>query len=180
MPEAYTHIRTGRRAVADSGWRPACPAAFALGCQGPDLLFCYQVWKPGKKRDFDLPALGNRMHGEKTGAFLRALVELAKTDAEISYAAGFLCHYGADCTLHPYVGFVTQPGQLYGMAGGHGYFEAALDSLLHRADFGSAAVLRRHSCPPVPSGQLKEISRLLRRAVRRVPPERAYRGCMSF
>ena len=51
MPEAYTHIRTGRRAVADSGWRPACPAAFALGCQGPDLLFCYQVWKPGKKRD---------------------------------------------------------------------------------------------------------------------------------
>ncbi len=168
MPEAYTHIRTGRRAAADSGWRPACPAAFALGCQGPDLLFCYQVWKPGKKRDFDLPALGNRMHGEKTGAFLRALVELAKTDAEISYAAGFLCHYGADCTLHPYAGFVTQPGQLYGMAGGHGYFEAALDSLLHRADFGSAAVLRRHSCPPVPSGQLKEISRLLRRAVKEV------------
>ena len=29
-------------------------------------------------------------------------------------------------------------------------------------------MLRRHSCPPVPSGQLKEISRLLRRAVKEV------------
>lgn len=165
MPEAYTHIRTGRRALAGSGWQPACPAAFALGCQGPDLLFCYQVWRSAKKRDFDLPGLGNRMHSEKTGAFLRALVRLAKNDAEVSYTAGFLCHYGTDCTLHPYVAFITQPGQLYGMAGGHGYFEAALDSLLHRADFGSRAVSRRHSCPPVPANQLASISRLLHRAV---------------
>ena len=159
MPEAYTHLRTGHRALAAAGIQPACPAAFALGCQGPDLLFSYLLPTP------DLPALGNQMHSEHTGSFLRALVRFAKSPAQISYTMGFLCHYGADTVLHPYVGALTVPGSAYDMDGGHGYFEAALDSRLHQADHGSPAVPAAHSCPPVPAPEMHSISLLLAQAV---------------
>lgn len=171
MPEAYTHIRTGRRALSAAGMQVPCPAAFALGCQGPDLLFAYLLPTP------KLPALGNRMHAEHTGAFLRALVRLAKGPAQTSYAMGFLCHYGTDTVLHPYVGALTAPGAVYGMEGGHGYFEAALDSRLHAADTGSAAVPAAHSCPPVPAPEMQAIARLLAQAIEEAYGERCAPVC---
>lgn len=171
MPEAYTHIRTGRRALAAAGTEAACPAAFALGCQGPDLLFAYLLPSP------KLPALGNRMHTEHTGAFLRALVRLATGPAQTSYAMGFLCHYGTDTVLHPYVGAITAPGAVYGMEGGHGYFEAALDSRLHAADTGSAAVPAAHSCPPVSAPEMQSIARLLSQAMEEAYGERCAPVC---
>lgn len=171
MPEAYTHIRTGRRALSAAGMQIPCPAAFALGCQGPDLLFAYLLPSP------KLPALGNRMHAEHTGAFLRALVRLAKGPAQTSYAMGFLCHYGTDTVLHPYVGALTAPGAVYGMEGGHGYFEAALDSCLHAAETGSAAVPAAHSCPPVPAHEMQAIARLLVQAIEEAYGERCAPVC---
>ena len=89
------------------------------------------MWKSKAKRRYDLPALGDRMHEEATGAFLCSLVRHVKTGAQIEYALGFLSHYAADTVLHPYVVAMCQSGQPYAGKGGHGYFEIALDSTLH-------------------------------------------------
>ena len=71
MPEGYTHVRTARKAAETIHYKIQCPAAFAAGANGPDSFFCFEIWKKRAKRRYDLPGLGNRMHEEKTGAFLR-------------------------------------------------------------------------------------------------------------
>ena len=130
MPEGYTHVRTAQKAAHAIHYKLQCPAAFAAGANGPDSFFCYEVWKKGQNRTYNLPLLGNRMHEDKTGAFLLALLHHTHTQAQIEYTLGFLCHYAADTVMHPYIVFVSSPGQPYGMKGGHGYFEIALDSTL--------------------------------------------------
>lgn len=165
MPEAYTHIKIGQKAAEKAAFLPHSKEAFLLGCQGPDILFCYSVWKSGKKRSPNLPALGAEMHHTKTGQFLQTLVKSARTEPQQAYAAGFLCHYAADCSIHPYVEFLAQKGQLYGEVGGHGYFEAALDSYLHQQDFKDGAVPAKDSCPDLTTQELEEIAELLQQAI---------------
>ena len=118
MPEGYTHVRTAQKAAHALHYTLQCPAAFAAGANGPDSFFCYEVWKKGQNRTYNLPLLGNRMHEDKTGAFLLALLHHTHTQAQIEYTLGFLCHYAADTVMHPYVVFVSSPGQPYGMKGG--------------------------------------------------------------
>ena len=140
MPEGYTHVRTARKAAAGIHYKLHRSAAFAAGANGPDVFFTFEVWKPARKRRFDLPALGNRMHDEATGAFLLSLLRHVKTAAQVEYALGFLSHYAADTTLHPYVVAMCRPGMPYAGKGGHGYFEIALDSTLHAEDTGVSGV----------------------------------------
>lgn len=166
MPEGYTHIRTARRAAALAGFEPEHPAAFGCGANGPDMLFCYRAWKSAGDRGEDLPALGARLHDENTGVFLRSLVENARTSAQRSYALGFLSHYAADCTLHPYVVCVTQKGGPYARPGGHGYFEIALDSFLHQQDTGRPAVPVADNTPRLAGAALAEVGALLQTAIR--------------
>ena len=165
MPEGYTHIRTARQAAEFAGIQPKDPAAFGAGANGPDPLFCYQVWKPAAKRTENLPVLGQRLHQENTGAFLASLIAGARTPTQRSYVLGFLCHYATDCVMHPYVAAVTQPGQAYGMPGGHGYFEIALDSELHRIDTRDPAVRVRDNTPALNKTQRAEIAQLLQQAI---------------
>ena len=166
MPEGYTHVRTARRAAALAQLEIAHPAAFACGANGPDIFFCYRAWKSGEKRGEDLPALGTRMHDENTGAFLRALVKYAATPAQRSYALGFLSHYAADCTVHPYVVCVTKEGGPYAGPGGHGYFEIAVDSFLHEQDTGKAAVPVDDTTPRLAGAALAEVGALLQKSLR--------------
>lgn len=161
MPEGYTHVRTARRAARAAHYKIACPEAFAIGANGPDSLFCFEVWKPAARRRADLPGLGDRMHEENTGAFLKSLVTHVKTRPQIEYTLGFLSHYAADTVLHPYVAAVCQPGMPYAGAGGHGYFEIALDSTLHAEDTGVSLVPAEDSSPMVPGPDLAEITALL-------------------
>ena len=128
MPEGYTHVRTAQHAAELAGYTPASPQAFATGANGPDILFVYQLWKPKARRTPDLPTLGNIMHRDKTGAFVLDLVQNAATPAQKDYALGFLTHYAADSTVHPYVYACMAQGAPYHCHGGHGYFEIALDS----------------------------------------------------
>ena len=165
MPEGYTHVRTAQKAAHAIHYKLQCPAAFAAGANGPDSFFCYEVWKKGQNRTYNLPLLGNRMHEDETGAFLLALLHHTHTQAQIEYTLGFLCHYAADTVMHPYVVFVSSPGQPYGMKGGHGYFEIALDSTLHAEDTGVSEVPADDSSP-VPVGQdLAEIAALLHQCI---------------
>lgn len=166
MPEGYTHVRTARRAAALAQMEIGHPAAFACGANGPDIFFCYRAWKSGEKRGEDLPALGARVHDENTGAFLRALVKYAATPAQRSYALGFLSHYAADCTVHPYVVCVTKEGGPYCRPGGHGYFEIALDSFLHEQDTGRPAVPVDDTTPRLAGAALAEVGALLQKSLR--------------
>lgn len=166
MPEGYTHIRTARAAARLAEIEPADRAAFDCGANGPDMLFCYRVWRKSARRGEDLPKIGDRLHYENTGAFLQALLETAKTPAQRSYALGFLCHYAADCALHPYVVMITKPGAAYGRPGGHGYFEIALDSFLHKKDTGSGAVPVNDSTPALGADALEGAAELLQVGIR--------------
>ena len=161
MPEGYTHVRTAQKAAAAIHYKVQCPAAFAAGANGPDSFFCYEVWKKRAKRHFDLPTLGNRMHEERTGAFLRSLCRHVKSRPQVEYALGFLSHYAADTVVHPFVYAMCQPGQPYAGKGGHGYLEIALDSALHEEDTGSALV-PVDDVSPLPTGEeLADITALL-------------------
>ena len=56
----------------------------------------------------------------------------------------------------------------YAMAGGHGYFEIALDSALHAADTGRPWVPAEDSSPVPSPGERTELAVLLRAAIREV------------
>ncbi len=128
MPEGFTHVTLAKQAAEHAGWVILDQAAFAAGANGPDSFFAFEAWKSAPDRRYDLAGLGNRMHCERTGAFLRALCKEAKSQSQLDYFMGFLAHYAIDTTVHPFVNAVTQKGQLYGKKRGHGYFEIALDS----------------------------------------------------
>lgn len=161
MPEGYTHVRTAHRAAKGVHYRIQYPAAFAAGANGPDSLFCFEVWKSAAKRRYDLPGLGNRMHEENTGAFLQSLVKRVSTRPQVEYALGFLAHYGTDTVMHPYVCALCQPGMPYAGPGGHGYFEIALDSTLHAEDTGSATVQAEDTSPRMHGEELADVTTLL-------------------
>ncbi len=161
MPEGYTHVRTAHKAAEAIHYKIQCPAAFAAGANGPDSFFCYEVWKKRAKRHYDLPGLGNRMHEEKTGAFLRSLCANVKTRPQVEYALGFLSHYAADTVVHPFIYAMCKPGCPYAGKGGHGYLEIALDSTLHAEDTGSSLV-PVEDVSPLPTGaELADVTALL-------------------
>ena len=60
MPEAYTHIRIARAALAQSGEHAPSTAAYEMGANGPDPLFAYRVLSA--KRPWPLPELGGRIY----------------------------------------------------------------------------------------------------------------------
>lgn len=93
-------------------------AAFGCGANGPDMLFCYRVWRRAENRGENLPLIGERLHNENTGAFLRSLIENAQTPSQRSYVLGFLAHYATDCTVHPYVVYLCGEGQPYARPAG--------------------------------------------------------------
>lgn len=159
MPEAYTHIRIARAAQKLAAQPVARQSAYEMGAQGPDPLFAYKVLS--KHKPCDLASLGDRMHEEQCGAFLRSLVFRAFTPAQRSYVMGFLAHYAADATIHPYVAALTQPGALYGRAYGHGFCEVAMDSYFHEKDQGSPAVPADEAAPGLYTADLAEVTELL-------------------
>ena len=161
MPEGYTHVRIAKNAAEAAALHINHPEAFACGANGPDIFFFFEVWKSGRKRRFDLPELGNRMHEEQTGRFLLALMRHAKTEAQQEFALGFLCHYATDTVIHPYVTAMTKEGMPYGGPGGHGYLEIALASKHHEEDYGDPVIPSDHANPMPPSAEMEELADLL-------------------
>lgn len=165
MPEGYTHVRIALRAAERAGYTPQCSAAFAAGANGPDILFSYQIWLKKTARNPDLPTLGNIMHKNHTGKFLTELLQNARTPVQQDYALGFLTHYAADTTVHPYVYACMAQGAPYHFKSGHGYLEIGLDSWLHQQDFGTAAVSAEHASPRLVGSARAESMELLRTAI---------------
>lgn len=178
MPEGFTHVTLAHRAAKHAGWVVLDKAAFAAGANGPDIFFSFEGWKSKADRRYDLKGLGNQMHEERTGAFLAALCKQAKTQTQLDYFMGFLAHYAVDTTVHPYVSYVAQKGQLYGGKHGHGYFEIALDTYVcrhytGRKDFGINAF-----APKLSGAPLAEIAGQLDRAIQEAYGVRVPRECI--
>lgn len=169
MPDAYAHLRTARHAAALAGITPSVLPAFLAGANGPDPLFVYRFWDAHPA--VDLPTLGQRMHHERAGAFLRALARRAQTPAQRSYAAGFVLHNTLDSLAHPYVALLTQKGGVYDFPQGHCYYEAALDTALWRLDSGHGLPPLSQSAPVLMTSDLAQVACLLQGAIAEVYDE---------
>lgn len=165
MPEGYTHARIALAAAQAAGWDITSRAAYLAGANGPDMLYCFEAWKPAARRRMNLTVFGYRMHAERTGAFLQALCRHAVTPVQKDYFLGFLCHYATDTTVHPYVEMLTKCCPPYAGPAGHGYFEVALDSYLHKKDTGRAAVPVDDMCPLLTGTALADVNAQLQAAI---------------
>ncbi len=89
----------------------SAPDEYFLGCQGPDVFFFYRI---GSRKEYNLGKFLHRYRVFDTfGLFLHALQqdgdgrvprfsEEERTQA-FSYILGFITHYAADSTFHPFV-----------------------------------------------------------------------------
>ncbi len=166
MPEGYTHAYIARTAAAQSAFTVKNKAAFIAGAQGGDLFFSFEAWKPSKKRRYAMKELGNRLHEEKTQLFLKNLAKHAQTPAQLDYFMGFVAHYTADTTVHPYVVAVTQKGEVYDVKCGHGYFEIALDTHVWRRQTGRSDFKINKFAPKLVGAPLAEIVGQLHKALK--------------
>jgi len=170
MADNYTHQYNARNAMKIAGYTPRNTDSFIMGANGPDPLFCYQMYNPFRR--YHLSKLGTLMHNEKTGLFLQNLFRNAATDAQKDYCLGFLCHYSLDSTIHPYVNYVTQAyGSPFAVPSGHGYFESALDSMLCEKSTGHPAADVDSYCPPMEKMYLDQIVTLFKKAVDATYPD---------
>ena len=165
MPEGYTHIRTAERAANMGNISIEDKNIFGCGANGPDILFSYKVWMKSEKRGENLPLTGSRLHDENTGAFLKSIVSNAKTKSQKEYVLGFLSHYAADCTIHPFIVMLTEEGMPYNRIGGHGYSEIAIDSYLHKRDTGSGIVGVNSNTPKVKGEALEGAAEILQKGI---------------
>ncbi len=173
MADNYTHRCNANNALKISGYNPRNINAFIWGANGPDPLFCYQMYNPLRK--YHLSKLATVMHNERTGLFLQNLFRMAATDRQKDYRLGFLCHYALDCTIHPYVNFVTSTyGSSYNIPSGHGYFESALDSMLSFNLTGNYAADYNAYRPRTEKMYMDQIVTLFKKAVDATYPEHNY------
>ena len=102
MPAPYTHHLVARKAYValprDLKTKIHSLPLYFFGAQGPDFCFFYRSLNPKAKN------LGSHLHrGGGFPAFC-VLKALAPRDPQIlSYALGYITHYAADSTFHPYV-----------------------------------------------------------------------------
>ena len=142
MPAIYAHLRFGEE-VAKTLPTPYTELigqfseAFALGTQGPDILFYHHPMKKNdiRKRGTYLHTLSGEefflVQGEKllenapdgdTEALLTA------NGAFAAYTCGFLCHFTLDTICHPYIDEHSCEEV------SHGKIESEFDKYLLRAD----------------------------------------------
>ena len=142
MPALYTHLRFGRKVLSalPEVYTKAIkryPEAFALGTQGPDILFYHKPVKSNETRK-----KGTVLHtwsGEKF--FLAQGAKLLENapDGEVesllgnngalaAYTCGFLCHFTLDTLCHPYIDGNSNENRT------HGKIESEFDKFNLRLD----------------------------------------------
>lgn len=140
MPALYTHLRFGEK--VQSTLPPAFqalleqyPEAFALGTQGPDILFYHRPMKKNELRTFGTTLhtySGNKFFLEQAKKLLEIGDDLQtlfkENGAYCAYLCGFLCHFTLDVLCHPYIdGNSTKEIT-------HGKIESELDKFWLRED----------------------------------------------
>lgn len=149
MPESYLHVRCARNAGLRSGVPKYDLPATVAGAAGPDILF-YYLGLPSLAR------LGGRMHHERCGPFLTALIRGADSDSTKGYVLGFLSHNATDATLHPWI---TADREV------HALLEQRIDSLYLLRDKGRSVPQPGDCMARLRPDKAMEIGALLSRCV---------------
>lgn len=141
MPALYAHLRFGEEVVEAlppvfGALIQKYPEAFALGTQGPDVLFYHH---PMKKND--IRARGTYLHTLSGREFFRGQAEkllasggeeteavLERNGAYAAYICGFLCHFTLDVICHPYIDEHSTEAVT------HGKIESEFDKTILRLD----------------------------------------------
>lgn len=97
MPSSYTHFAIAKEALRLSPIPIPSPRLYFFGSHGADFCFFY--------RPLGLSELnfGRFLHGAGGYDFFSVLRLCAKDEGVFSYALGYITHYAADVTFHPYV-----------------------------------------------------------------------------
>ncbi len=125
MPAIAAHYQLGQMALALLPNDLASPLKdeqplFALGCQGPDLLFYYQPWHQNP-----ISSYGHFLHNQKAADFIAPLLNSRTlTKKQQAYLAGFICHYALDKAAHPLINRLKPDGI------GHRFIESAFDYII--------------------------------------------------
>ena len=130
MPALYAHLRFGNEVLnglpkSFQALITEYPEAFALGTQGPDILFYHH---PMKKNEIRL--YGTKLH-KKNGFWVFDSARKHRTDTPSAYNAyllGFLCHFTLDLFCHPYIDQTMNDNLT------HGKIESEFDKFLLRKD----------------------------------------------
>lgn len=149
MPESYLHVRCARRACEQAGAPKYDLPATVAGAAGPDILF-YYLGLPS------LAKLGQRLHTERCGPLLAALVRGADSDVKKGYVLGFLSHNATDASIHPWI---------YASAENHAALEQALDSVYLLRDKGRSMALPGDGMARLRPDKALEIGGLLSRCI---------------
>ena len=143
MPSQICHTLAGRMALEQSAVQTETPfflsgglipAAFNLGCQGPDIFSHNRRTRP-----FAL-AYSRLLHRKNYGRFCGSLALLIRENpspVSISWFYGFVTHQAVDRSMHPYIvnrSFVSGSTGIPGVtpAQFHAFFERILDVCLLR------------------------------------------------
>lgn len=130
MPSHIIHVIAGQAALAAAGSiaETAIPAAFNIGCQGPDIFSHNRRTKP-----FSL-AFSRLLHRHGYGRFCRILatnIRGTRAKALEEWFYGFVTHQTVDRILHPYIinrSFVSGQTGITGVSPAH--FHAFLERIL--------------------------------------------------
>lgn len=142
MPALYAHLRFGEEVVKAlpspyTSLIERFPEAFALGTQGPDILFYHHPMKKNdirKRGTFLHTFSGNKfflLQGEKLLKNVssdKAEDILNENGTFASYLCGFLCHFTLDVACHPYIDENSTEAVT------HGKIESEFDKYLLRLD----------------------------------------------
>ena len=121
MPAVYTHHFIAQETLRNlpretqKHIRPHLPLYF-FGAQGPDFCFFYRFYDT-KTQNF-----GSFLHRKGGYTAFRVMQSLANEPQLLAYALGYLTHYAADTTFHPYVYATTGKSPIR-----HSRMENALD-----------------------------------------------------
>ena len=178
MPAAYLHESITKNVLKKIKVVPDYVKsnifAYELGAQGPDYLFYYNLLRFWDK-NFEPNELGEDMHKKKIGAFFSAVLQSAKNhgDAAKAWLCGFVTHYAADTTIHPFVyAWTDNPDGSRNLLE-HLSIEAQFDTWYYRKVLGKKGIPRQASCAKKMTGAQKDaVASAVYEACHEIYPER--------
>ena len=149
MPALYTHYLIARetwKAQTDERKNALRPylSLYFFGANGPDFCFFY----PFMDRKSNL---GSFLHKKGGTDVFRVLKTYALSPDMLAYALGFITHYAADVTFHP---FVCQAANSFLK---HSRIENALDGYFKRSAQSHADPYQKYFSQKLPPSEQKEL-----------------------
>ncbi len=171
MPASYVHQSIAQDVfdkIEPTLFSGFSKAAFLAGSEGPDPLFFTIISPKGKQAP---PEVGHLIHEQHANDFFTALTKGAKGDALLmSFVMGFLTHYAADTTFHPFIYSMSFEKGKY-LSNKHCKYEHVLDTLLYRRKgFSEGLPVQMAGYIALTDEEQEKIAKLLAEAIAEVFP----------